>query len=49
MAVTSAEPFANHLHLAPDGDNQAGISQLSFYGPGALPDVQPTVSRIIEQ
>jgi len=40
MAVGSAEPYANHL-----SDNHASTSPLKFYGPHALPDTQPTVSK----
>jgi len=41
VAVASAEPYANYLHLTP---RQRLITQF-FYGPDALPDAQPTVSK----
>jgi len=39
-AVTSAGPYANNLHLAPD----TNTSSLNSYRPDALPGAQPTVS-----
>jgi len=39
VAVASAGPNANHLHLVPDKD--ASTSPLSFYRPDALPATQP--------
>jgi len=48
MAVASAGPHANNLHLDPDRiqtDNHANTSSLSFYRSYALPDAQPTVSK----
>jgi len=44
VAVTSAGPHANHLHLA-QTDKHASTSSLHFYRPDALPDVQPTMSK----
>jgi len=38
VAVASAGPYANHLHLGPD--NHACTSPLSFYRPDALPAAQ---------
>jgi len=35
VALTSAGPYANHLHLSP----------LSFYRPDALPVAQPTATK----
>jgi len=44
VGVTSAEPYANHLHLAPDRQPcQHHITQI-LYRPDTLPDTQPTVS-----
>jgi len=44
MAVASAGPYANNLHLAPDRrPHQHLINQ--FYRPDALPGAQPTVSK----
>jgi len=40
VAVASAGPYANHLHLTADS-----TSSLKFYRAGALPDAQPTVSK----
>jgi len=47
MAVASAEPYANSLHLTPElqTDNHTNTSSLNFYRPDALPDAQPTVSK----
>ena len=42
MAVASAGPYANNLHLAPD--NHTNTPSLNFYRLEALPDAQPTVS-----
>jgi len=36
MAVASARPNANNLHLAPD--NHTNTPSLNFYRPDALPD-----------
>jgi len=44
VAVASAGPYANHLHLALD-KNHASTSPLSFYRTDALPATQPTVSK----
>jgi len=41
MAVASAGPYANNVHLVPDTDT----SSLNFYRLDALPDAQPTVSK----
>ena len=43
MAVASAGPYADILHLAPD--NHTNTSSLDFYRPGGLHDAQPTVSK----
>ena len=44
VAVASAEPYANHLHLAPDRQPcQHLITR--FYGPDALPVAKPTESK----
>jgi len=40
VAVASAEPYANHLHLT--ADNHTSTSSLSFYMLDALPATQPT-------
>jgi len=46
MAVASAGPYANNLHLAAlQTDNHTNTPSLSFYRPDALPDAQPTVSK----
>jgi len=42
MAVASAGPYANNLHLAPD-QHQHLIAQ--FLEADALPDAEPTVSK----
>jgi len=44
VAVASAGPYANHLHLAPDRYHSS-TSPLSFYRPDALPAAQPTASK----
>jgi len=44
VAVASAGPYANHLHLATD-KYHASTSPLSFYRPHALPATQPTVPK----
>jgi len=44
MAVISAGPYANSLHLAPDIFPH-NMSSLNFYRPDALPDAQPMVSK----
>jgi len=36
VAVASAGPYTNHLHLTPQSDNYASISSLNFYRPDAL-------------
>jgi len=44
IAVASAGPYANNLHLAPDRQpHQHLITQ--FYWPDALPGAKPTVSK----
>jgi len=43
-AVSSAKPYANNLHLAPDKTIPTP-HRLIFYRPDALPDAQPTVSK----
>ena len=43
MAVALARPCANNWHLTPD--SHTTTSSLSFFGPGALPEAQPTVSK----
>jgi len=47
VAVASAGPFANHLHLAPrlQTDNHASTLSLNFYRPDVLSDAQVTVSK----
>ena len=44
VAVASAGPHANHLHLDQTA-NRASTSSLIFCRPDALPDNQPTVSK----
>jgi len=44
MAVASAGPYANNLHLTPD--NHTNTSSLNFYRPDAFPDAQPTVTKL---
>jgi len=41
IAVASAGPYTNNLHLAPD----IKTPSLNFYRPDALPDAQPTVTK----
>jgi len=43
MAVASAGPYANNLHLAPD--RLPTRRQSIFYWLDALPDAQSTVSK----
>jgi len=43
VAVASAGPYANHLHLTPH--NHASTSPVRFYRPDALPAAQHTVSK----
>jgi len=43
VAVASAGPYANHLHLAPD--KHSSTSPFNFYRPDALTDAQPTVAK----
>jgi len=45
MAVASAGPYADSLHLA---DNHTNTSSLNFYRPVALPGAQPTVSKALK-
>jgi len=52
VAVASAVPYANHLHLTPGTDNHdASALPVSFYRPGALPAAnqqrQRTEGRIL--
>jgi len=42
VAVASAEPYANHLHLSPD---HASTSPLSFLQAGCLPFLPPNHQR----
>ena len=44
-ALASAGPYANNLHHA-QTDNHTNISSLNFHRPDALPDAQPTVSKL---
>ena len=44
MAVASAGPYANNLHLAPDRQPHQHLIT-HFYRPDALPDAQPTVTK----
>jgi len=44
VAVASAGPYANHLHLAPDKQH-ASTPPLSFYKPDTFPAAQPTASK----
>ena len=44
MAVTSAGPYANHLHLAPDRQPRQHLIT-KFYRPDALHAAQQTVSN----
>jgi len=49
MAVASAAPYANNLHLAPDVQPH-NTPSLNFYRPDALLlDAQPTVSKHFRQ
>ena len=49
MALLSAGPYANNLHLAPDRtDNHTNTSSLNFYRPDAFPDAQPIVSKVLK-
>ena len=45
MAVASAGPYANNLHLAPGKISNTNTSSLNFYRPDALPDNKPIVSK----
>jgi len=44
MAVASAGPYANNLHLAPQTDNYTNTPSLNFYRPDALFNARPTNS-----
>ena len=44
VAVSSAGPYANHVHLAPDTIMPAPHHSF-FCRPDALPDAQPTVLK----
>jgi len=44
LAVASAGPYGNHLHLGPDRYH-ASASSFNFFRPDALSDAQPTVSK----
>jgi len=44
VAIASAGPYANYLHLAQTG-NHASTSPLSFYRVDVLPATEPTVSK----
>jgi len=43
-AVASVEPYVNNLHLV--RDDHTNTSSCSFYRLDALPDAQPTVSKL---
>jgi len=45
MAVTSAGPYENQLHLKPDRQTCQHLISQFFYRLKALPDTQPTVSK----
>jgi len=45
MAVATAGPNANNLHLAPDKHN---TSSLNFYRLDALPDTKSTVFKALK-
>jgi len=45
MALATAGPYANNLHLTPD----INTSSLNVYRPDAIPDAQPTVSKQQQQ
>jgi len=45
VAVSSAGPYANHLHLTPERQKCQHLNTQIFYRPDALPDAQPTVSK----
>jgi len=45
MAVASAGPYANHLHLVPDRQQRQHLTTQVFYRPDALPAAKPTASR----
>jgi len=45
MAVSSAGPSANNMHLAPDRSPHQHLITQFFCEPDALPDVQQTVSK----
>jgi len=45
MAVASAVPYANHLHLAPDRQPRQHRITRFFCRPDALSDAQPTASK----
>jgi len=44
MAVASAGPYANNLHLF-SREITTSTPHHSIYRPGALPDAQPTASK----
>jgi len=48
VAVASAGPYANHLHLAPDRQPRQHLITPSFTGQNALSDTQPTASNHCE-
>jgi len=45
LAVASAGPHANHLHLTSDVTMPAHHHSIFYYSRDALPDVQSTVSK----
>jgi len=46
VAVASARPHANHLHIAPDTATPA--LHKFFYRPDTIPDAQPTASKALK-
>ena len=47
VAVASAGPYANHLHVA-QTDNYASTSPLSFYRPDAIPFLPPNSIKALK-
>jgi len=45
VAVASAGPYVNHLHLTPDRQSCQYLSTQFFYRPNTLPTAEPTASK----
>jgi len=46
MAEASAGPYVKKICTLLQTDNHINTSSLKFYRPDALPDAQPTVSKL---